>query len=126
MTDMSTDTRTVATDGEWVEIEAKARASTVLYWPELIRLCNRLRVAEDEVERLRHRCRELDASLTDMLDEIERLRSNTNIVVERQKCRNDALEEAALVADAAYRAPSYENEIAGTVADAIRALKEQK
>jgi hypothetical protein len=53
MTDMSTDTETIATDREIVEIETKARANTVLHWPELIRLINRLRKAETEVERLR-------------------------------------------------------------------------
>lgn len=53
MNDMSTDTETIATDREVILIEAKARANTVLHWPELVRVINRLRKAEAEVERLR-------------------------------------------------------------------------
>ena len=46
MADMSTDTTTLATDRECVEIEAKARATTVMHWPELVRVINRMRAAE--------------------------------------------------------------------------------
>jgi hypothetical protein len=55
MTDMSTDTTTPATDRELVEIETKARAGTVMHWPELVRLINRLRVAEADLTAARAR-----------------------------------------------------------------------
>jgi hypothetical protein len=53
MSDMSTDTTTPATDRELVQIEGKARATTVMHWPELVRTINRLRQAEAERDRLR-------------------------------------------------------------------------
>jgi hypothetical protein len=53
MSDMSTDTTTPATDRELVQIEGKARATTVMHWPELVRMINRLRQAEAENDRLR-------------------------------------------------------------------------
>jgi hypothetical protein len=52
MVDMSTDTTTLATDRECVEIEAKARATTVMHWPELVRVFNRLRAAETRIAAL--------------------------------------------------------------------------
>lgn len=58
MSDMSTDTTTPATDRELVQIEGKARASTVMHWPELVRMINRLRQAEEERDRLREALRE--------------------------------------------------------------------
>jgi hypothetical protein len=61
MSDMSTDTTTPATDRELVEIEGKARATTVLHWPELVRTINRLRQAEAEVQRLRKALEEKEA-----------------------------------------------------------------
>jgi hypothetical protein len=53
MSDTSTDTTTPATDRELVQIEGKARATTVMHWPELVRTINRLRQAEAEIDRLR-------------------------------------------------------------------------
>jgi hypothetical protein len=46
--DIDTDTKTLATDKQVVEIEAKARTRKVLHWPELIYLINRLRAVEAE------------------------------------------------------------------------------
>jgi hypothetical protein len=51
--DMSVDVTTMATDRELVMIEGKARANTVMHWPELVRLINRLRAAERERDELR-------------------------------------------------------------------------
>ena len=60
MSDMSTDTTTLATDRECVEIEAKARSSGVMHWPELVRVFNRMRAAEKRVAAL-------EVALTDLL-----------------------------------------------------------
>jgi hypothetical protein len=54
--DMSTDTTTVATDRECVEIEGKARATKVMHWPELVRVFNRLRRAEEKLQRIKQWC----------------------------------------------------------------------
>jgi hypothetical protein len=68
MNDMSIDTETIATDRELVEIETKARANTVMHWPELVRVINRLRKAEDENKRLN---RQIDQQVA-MIDRLER------------------------------------------------------
>jgi hypothetical protein len=68
MSDMSIDTETIATDRELVEIETKARANTVMHWPELVRVINRLRKAEDENKRLN---RQIDQQVA-MIDRLER------------------------------------------------------
>jgi phosphatidylserine/phosphatidylglycerophosphate/cardiolipin synthase-like enzyme len=97
MTDMSIDTETIATDRELVEIETKARANTVMHWPELVRIINRLRKAEAEIERL-------SIEFQKMTDHLF-------------KARSDALEKAA------KRAEEYDG--VGSIAAAIRALKEK-
>jgi hypothetical protein len=85
MNDTSTDTETIATDRELVEIETKARATKVMHWPELVRLINRLRKAEAEIERLWaqwEHFQKLTSEHRDELEaEIERLRKPLKIEV---------------------------------------------
>jgi hypothetical protein len=68
MSDMSTDTTTPATDKELVQIEGKARANTVMHWPELVRMINRLRQAEAERDRLREALEETVKALEWLAD----------------------------------------------------------
>lgn len=84
--DMSTDTTTLATDRECVEIEAKARANTVMHWPELVRVINRMRHDEALI-------RDLVAVL------------KLAIVLKSDKARADTISDAIAMAEAAGYGP---------------------
>jgi gamma-glutamyl:cysteine ligase YbdK (ATP-grasp superfamily) len=80
MSDMSTDTTTPATDRELVQIEGKARATTVMHWPELVRVINRLRQAEAENDRLRNAEDAIAPYINELKAENDRLREALTLV----------------------------------------------
>jgi L-lactate utilization protein LutC len=97
MSDMSTDTTTPATDRELVQIEGKARATTVMHWPELVRMINRLRQAEAERDRLRELTEARDREDAGWVAEFEQVQAERDRLREALKKATDKLERAMVL-----------------------------